>query len=341
MQLGIFLNREGALAMAVEAERLGFGYALAPEGFRSDAVSVLGAVAAVTERIRLAPGVMQIPARTPVMAALTAATLNDLSGGRFALALGVSNPDVSQGWYGVPFDAPLARAREYVEVVRLALSGAPVRYEGEHFRLPPSGGGTPAHLHAAAVGTDLPVFLAGVRPGSLRLAGAVADGWIGVFCPPERLAESVATIAASRAEAGRDMAGFEVLPSIPIGVGEDVERAAEPLRPYFANFLGLGSKERSIYFALAVRMGFGAAAAEVHERCAAGDRAGAARAVPLEFMDQVSLIGDARRIAARMAEYAAAGVTTLGLTSLAFSVDGHLANIRVAAEAHRLLPQPV
>jgi F420-dependent oxidoreductase-like protein len=335
VKLGVFVNREAALPMAREAERQGYGHVLVPEGFRGDAVSLLGAIAAVTDRVRIAPGVMQIPARTPVLTALTAATIDSLSGGRFSLALGVSNPDVSQGWYGVPFGRPLDRAREYVEIVRLALGGGPVRYEGEHFRLPE--GGTPAHLHAAGA-RQVPILLAGVRPGSLKLAGEIGDGWIGVFCPPERLAESVAVITAARAGTGRTMEGFEVMPSIPIGVGDDVEKAALPLRPYFANFLGLGSKERSVYYALAVRMGFESDAARVHALVATGDRAGAAAAVPMEFMDSTSLIGDVRRIAARMAQYAVAGVTTLGLTSLATSVDGHLDNIAAAAEAAALRP---
>lgn len=336
MRLGIFLHHDGAVRVAVEAERLDYAYALAPEGFRSDAASVLGAVASWTDRIRLAPGVMQIPARTPVMTALTAATLDSLSGGRFCLALGVSNPDVSAGWYGVDFAKPLARVREYVEIVRMALRGAPVRYQGEHFRLPPPGTAEAAHLRAAPVRADLPIYLAGVGPGSLRLAGEIADGWIGVFCPPERLAESLEHVRAGRERAGRTMEGFEVMPSIPIGVGDDPERAAEPLRPYFANFIGLGSKEKSIYYALATRMGFGAAAAKIHDLCAAGDRAGAARAVPFELMDRTSLLGDAKRIATRMSEFEAAGVTTLGLTSLATSVDGHLEAVRVAADASRL-----
>jgi F420-dependent oxidoreductase-like protein len=333
MRLGVFLNYRGAVEVAREAERLGCAVALAPEGFRSDAVSVLGAVAARTSRIGLASGVMQIPARTPVMTALAAATLDGLSGGRFRLGLGVSNPDVSRGWYGVDFDRPLARTREYVAVVRMALRGEPVRHAGTHYRLPPPGTDEAAHLRAAAVRADLPIYLAGVGPRSLALAGEIADGWIGVFCPPERLAASLEHVRAGRARVGRDLAGFEVLPSIPIGVGDDPEAAAEPLRPYFANFVGLGSSERSIYYRLATSMGFGDAAAEIHERCRRGDRAGAARAVPFAFMDRTSLIGDAHRIARRMAEYAEAGVTTLGLTLLADTVEGQLEAVSVAAEA--------
>ncbi|MCC2274786.1 LLM class flavin-dependent oxidoreductase [Streptomyces sp. ET3-23] len=336
MQLGVFLNRQGAVEVAVEAERLGYAMALVPEGFRSDAVSVLGAVAARTERIGLASGVMQIPGRPPVMAALTAATLDQLSGGRFRLGLGVSNPDVSLGWYGVPFERPLERTREYVDVVRLALTGEPVRYPGKHFRLPPEGTDEAAHLIAAAVRKDLPVLLAGVGKRSLELAGEIADGWIGVFAPPWRIAESLEHVKTGRERVGLGLDGFEVMPSISIGLGDDLETAAEPLRHYYANFLGLGSKEKSIYYALAVRMGFEEQAAEVHRLRSEGDRAGAARAVPLEFIDQTALLGTPERIARRMAEYAAAGVTVLGLTLLAPTVDEQLATVRAAARALEL-----
>src|SRR5213078_1375925 len=169
----------------------------------------------------------------PVLTALTAATLDGLSGGRFRLGLGVSNPDVSQGWYGVPFDRPLARTREYVEIVRTALRGEPVRYAGRYHRLPPEGSTEAAHLHAAPVRADLPVWLAAVGPASLELAGELADGWIGVFCPPERVEESLRHVRKGRS----DMAGFEVLPSVPISVADDPGMAADAVRGYFANFI--------------------------------------------------------------------------------------------------------
>ncbi|MGE7438162.1 LLM class flavin-dependent oxidoreductase [Kitasatospora sp. NPDC001175] len=332
MELGVFLSHETACEVAEEAERLGYGMALVPEGFRSDAPSVLGAVAARTRRIGLASGVMQVPARTPVMSALTAATLDSLSGGRFRLGLGVSNPDVSLGWYGVPFTAPLTRLREYVEVVRMALRGEPVRYSGRHLQLPPAGSDEAAHLVAAPVRADIPVYLAGVGARSLELAGEIADGWIGVFSPPERIAEALEHVRKVRG----DLDGFEVVPSVPIAIADDPREAADRLRGYYANFVGLGSKERGIYFALAVAMGFKDAAEEIHARCAAGDRAGAARAVPFEFMDRTGLIGPVDRIASRIAEYAEAGVTTLGLTVLDRTLDGQLAVVRGAAEGLRL-----
>lgn len=334
MELGVFLNHQHALDVARRAERLGYTMALAPEGFRSDAVSVLGAVAGATERIGLASGLMQIPARTPVLTALSAATLDGLSGGRFHLGLGVSNPDVSLGWYGQPFDQPMRRTREYVEIVRMALRGEPVRYAGRHYRLPPDGTTEAAHLRAAAVRADIPILLGAVGQRSLELAGEIADGWIGVFCSPQRIADSLKHCRAGRARAGApDDRPFEVLPSVPIGVGADLEAAAGPLRGYFANFIGLGSRERGVYYRLAVELGYESAAAEIHRCCRSGDRAGAARAVPLELIDAVSLLGDVPRLAQRMAAYEAAGVTTLGLTLLAPTAAGQLDAVEAAAAA--------
>lgn len=333
MELGVFLNHQSAVDVARRAERLGYTMALVPEGFRSDAVSVLGAVAGATERIGLASGLMQIPARTPVLTALSAATLDGLSGGRFHLGLGVSNPDVSLGWYGQPFGHPLQRTREYVEIVRLALRGEPVRYAGHHYRLPPDGSAEPAHLRAAAVRADIPILLGAVGPRSLELAGEIADGWIGAFCSPRRIADS---LTHCRAGAGKGIPGqrpFAVLPSVPVGVGADLAAAAAPLRGYFANFIGLGSSERSIYYRLAAELGYETAAADIYRCCRAGDREAAARAVPLELIDAVSLLGDVPRIAQRMAAYEDAGVTTLGLTPLSPTVAGQLEAVEVAAAA--------
>jgi F420-dependent oxidoreductase-like protein len=340
MRLAVFLQPTGAVELAQEAERLGCAMALAPEGFRADAASVLGAVAASTSTIGLGTGVMQIPGRSPVLTALTAATIDGLSGGRFHLGLGVSNADVSRGWYGVNFDRPLERTREYVQIVRAALSGGPVRHNGKHYQLPPAGCTEAAHLRAASTRADLPIFLAGVGPRSLRQAGEIADGWIGVFCSPERLTESLREVATGRALVGKDLTGFEVLPSVAIGVGDDPEQAARPLRDYFANFIGMGDRDRSTYFKLTGKLGFGREAAIINDLCHAGDRPGAARAVPMELMDQVALIGDERRIAPRLAAYARAGVTTLGLTLLAPTVEGQIEALRVAVRALELAKQP-
>jgi alkanesulfonate monooxygenase SsuD/methylene tetrahydromethanopterin reductase-like flavin-dependent oxidoreductase (luciferase family) len=212
---------------------------------------------------------------------------------------------------------------------------------GRHFPLPPASGGEVARLHVAPGTAELPVYLAAVGPVSLELAGELGDGWIGVFCSPGRVIESLRHVAEGRAgkgraQAGEDLTGFEVLPSIPISVGDDARAAAEHVRGYFATFIGLGSRERSIYHRLVCDLGFGDAADEIRARHQAGDRAGAAQAVPFELMDAVSLLGSAQRIAPRMAEYERAGVTTLGLTPLATTAREQIEALRVAAAALRL-----
>ncbi|GAA5108462.1 LLM class flavin-dependent oxidoreductase [Nocardia iowensis] len=338
MRLAVFLSPRHALRIASAAEQLGFEYALAPEGFRGDAVSVLGAAAAVTTRITLASGLMQAPPRSPVLTALTAATLDELSGGRFHLGLGVSAAEVSRGWYGVQIERPLSWLREYVEVVRAALSGAPVRYAGDHWRLPPDNSdddAAVAHLRAIEPRPQLPILLGGVGPRAIELAGAIADGWIGAFCSPERIAWAMDHVRAGRRSAGLDLDGFRVLPSVPIGVGPDPEAAAVGLRPYYANFLALG-RGAGAYATVATIMGYGEHVQQVHHLVSIGDRAAAAEAVPLELIQRTALLGDETTIAARMGEYAAAGVTTLGLTVLAPGFDDQLCTLRVAARARAL-----
>ncbi|MFD0264399.1 LLM class flavin-dependent oxidoreductase [Kitasatospora indigofera] len=336
MRLGANLVYQGAGALARAAEGLDYDVVLAPEGYRSDAASVLGLVAGQTERIGLASGVMQIPARPPGLAALTAATLDSLSGGRFRLGLGVSNPGVSQGWYGVDFARPLSRTREYVEIVRKAVAGGPVDHRGEHFTLPgPGGEGAPLHLFTELPRPRIPVYLAAVGPRSLRLAGEIADGWIGVFTSPEAVAKSVGEIRAGRELAGLGMAGFDVLPSLPTAVADDLGGALDQLRPHYVYMLGIGDPAQNFYCAMAREMGHEKEIALFHERLAAGDRAGAGAAIPADFIDRTSLAGPVPRIADRMQAFAEAGVTTLGVMVSAAATDheGRLAILRRAAEA--------
>ncbi|HKT03945.1 MAG TPA: LLM class flavin-dependent oxidoreductase [Rugosimonospora sp.] len=336
MRLGVFLSYSTAPAVAREAERLGYAMALAPEGFKSDAMSVLGAVAASTGTIGLGTGVAQLAARTPVMAALTAATLDALSGGRFHLGLGVSNAAVSEGWYGVPFAEPLQRVREYVEIVRLALSREPVVYAGRHFRLPGAAGAMPARLDTPGARQDIPIFLAAVGDASLRLTGEIADGWIGVFASPARIAAAIEQIEAgrSRRPGGRG-SRFEVLPSVPVGIADTVAEGADRVRDYFARYLGMGEATRNFYARLFTSLGYGDAVAAIHERHRAGDMRAAAAAVPVELMDEVSLIGPLQRVANRLGEYRKAGVTTLGATVLARGEGEQRATVRALADAWR------
>lgn len=332
MKLGVNLSYLDAVEVAREAERLGFDLAVVPEGFRADGATVLGAVATATTRIGLASGVFQVPGRTPAMTALTASTLDALSGGRFRLGLGVSNPDISEGWHGVPFRRPLARTREYVDIVRRALTGEPVTHAGAHYRLPPEGC-TAAPLRLYGEPARVPIYLAAVAPGGLELAGEIADGWLGAFSPPGELPKTIDALRAGRARAGKQLAGFEVLCGVPMALGADVETAATPIRGYLSHFLGMGGRSRNVYLALFERLGYGKESAVVHERMAAGDPRGAAAAVPAGLVEHISLLGPPERVAERMRAYAEHGITTLLISPFGGTTAERVEILRTAATA--------
>jgi len=340
MRLGVNLGYWGAgndsdnLALAQEADRLGYDSAWAAEAYGSDAATVLSWVAAHTEQIDIGSAVFQIPARTPAMTAMTAATLDTLSGGRFRLGLGVSGPQVSEGWHGVRFDKPLARTREYVEIVRMALARETVRHEGEFWTLPlPDGPGKALRLTVHPARDDIPLYLASIGPKNLELTGEIADGWLAIFFAPEHAAEQLAHVSAGRAKVGKDLAGFDVVPTVHVVFGDDPEVCAEPLRHYAALYVGgMGSREQNFYNRLAVRMGYEDAAATVQDLYLARNHRDAAAAVPFEFIDRTSLIGPRERVRDRLAAYAEAGVTTLSVASYAGSLDERVAALRTLAE---------
>jgi F420-dependent oxidoreductase-like protein len=341
MRLGVNLGYWGAgndaenLELAREADRLGYAVCWAAEAYGSDAATVLAWVAAQTERIDVGSAIFQIPGRTPALTAMTAATLDSLSGGRFRLGLGVSGPQVSEGWHGVRFDKPLARTREYVEIVRKALRRERLTHSGTHWTLPlPDGPGKALQLTVHPVREHIPIYLAAVGPKNLELAGEIADGWLAVFFSPEYAGEALGHIRAGREAAGASMAGFDVVPTLPLVVSDDVEAAAAPVRAYAALYIGgMGSRDKNFYNQLARRMGYEEAAQQVQDRYLAKDYAGAAAAVPHEFIDATSLIGPGKRIADRMQAYAEVGVTTLTVATFAGPVEERIAALRTAAEA--------
>jgi F420-dependent oxidoreductase-like protein len=327
-----------ALALTKEADRLGYDVVWSAEAYGSDAVTVLGWLAAQTERIELGTGIMQIPARTPAMTAMTAATLDTLSGGRFRLGLGVSGPQVSEGWHGVRFAKPLARTREYVDIVRMAMERKRVRYDGQTYQLPlPDGPGKALFLMIHPVRQRVPIYLAAIGPKNLELAGEIADGLLPVFFAPSHSEPIRAALEAGRAKVGKTLEGFDIAPTVPLVVGDDVQACADPVRPYAALYVGgMGSREQNFYNDLACRMGFVEEAAEVQRRYLAREPEGAAAAVPFEFIDQTSLLGPTERLARRMADFAAAGVTTLNVSPAAGTLDQQIAALRVAMVAlHR------
>ena len=327
------------LALAQEADRLGYSSVWAAEAYGSDAVTVLTWVASRTARIHVGSAVLQIPARTPAMTAMTAATLDTLSGGRFRLGLGVSGPQVSEGLHGVRFDKPLARTREYVDIVRMALAGETVRHEGEFWTLPlPDGPGKALRLTLPPTRPDLPLYLAAIGPKNLELAGEIADGWLGIFFSPEHAKEQLDRVAAGRSTAGKQLAGFDVVPTVPVVVGGDdspeaLEACAGPLRPYSALYIGgMGSREQNFYNRLAVRMGYEQAAAQVQDLYLARQPRDAAAAVPFEFIDRTSLIGSRARIRERLGAYAEAGVTTLSVAPTAPTPEERVQVLRTMAD---------
>ncbi|CAM5567050.1 LLM class F420-dependent oxidoreductase [Streptomyces spiroverticillatus] len=342
MQLGINLGYWGAgmdgdnLAVAKEADRLGYAVCWAAEAYGSDAPTVLSWVAAQTERIDIGSAIMQIPARQPAMTAMTAATLDSLSGGRFRLGLGVSGPQVSEGWYGVKFDKPLARTREYVEIVRKAMSRERLSYEGQHWTLPlPDGPGKPLKLTVHPERETIPLYIAAIGPKNLEQTGEIADGALLIFPSAEHLEETaVAPLRAGREKAGKTMEGFDVCPTLPLAVGDDVNALADMFRPYTALYVGgMGSRKQNFYNSLAQRMGYEKEAAEIQDTYLGGDKNGAAAAVPHKLIDQTTLLGPVERIAERMQAYAAAGVTTLTLAPAGFTLEERIAALRAGTEA--------
>jgi F420-dependent oxidoreductase-like protein len=328
-------NDSTNLELAQEADRLGFSVVWVAEAYGSDAATVLAWLAARTERIDLGSAILQIPARRPTMTAMTAATLDNLSDGRFRLGLGVSGPQVSEGWYGVPFGKPLARTREYVEIVRKALRYERVRHDGTHFRLPlPGGPGKALPLAVPPVREYIPLYLASLGPKNLELTGEIADGWLGLFFSPEHGGDALARIRAGRAKIGATLDGFDVVTTVPLAVGDDWRTAADDARQYVAGFVGgAGSREQNFYRDLVARMGYEGAADEVRERYLTMDYEGAMAAIPLEFLDATSLLGPKERIADRMRALAEAGVTTLAVSATGSDPAASKAALRVAAEA--------
>lgn len=348
------------LALVERAEALGVSVVWASEAYGPDAATVLAWIGARTSTIDLGAGVFQIPGRTPAMTAMTAASLDSLSGGRFRLGLGVSGPQVSEGWHGVPFGSPLGRTREYAEIVRSALARRPVTYDGKHFTLPlPDGAGKSLRLNISAPRREVPIYLAAVGPKNLELAGEIGDGWLGVFASPDYLHEQSEAIErgrARRAESERaeaanddasDLAGdiptrpFEMDTTVPVAVGADIERCAATIAPYAALYVGgMGSRKQNFYNALASRMGYEEEAARVQDLYLDKQWREAAAAVPVQFIDDTSLIGPADRLAQRMQRYADAGVTTLTLAPWGEDLHTRMESLEAAVEAAASLNGP-
>ena len=318
MKLGVNLgyappgtNPAELVPLAQEAERLGYDSVWAAEAWGTDAVTVLAWIAASTSRIKVGSAIMQIPGRTPANTAMTAATLDLMSGGRFILGLGTSGPQVVEGWHGQPWGKPLGKTREYVEIVRAALRRDVVAHEGEHYRIPYDGPGAtglgkPLKLMLRPLRAEIPIYLAAIGPKNVALAAEIADGWLPIFVDPERF-----DVAFGPSLAGA-RPGFEVAATVSVLVGDDVQALRDTLKPYLALYVGgMGAKGRNFYNALMRRYGWEEEAERIQELYLGGHQREAIAAVPDELVDAVSLLGPKERIRERLAAWRETPVTTL------------------------------
>jgi F420-dependent oxidoreductase-like protein len=331
---GLGLTSEQQLEIVQEAERIGYDSVWAAEAYGSDTATVLAWLAAGTEKIHVCSGIFQMPARSPAMTAMTAATIDQLSGGRFRLGLGPSGPQVSEGWHGVRFARQLQRTREYVEVVRMALRRERVEYHGETIELPlPDGPGKALKLTISPVQEEIPIYLAAIGPKNVALTGEIADGWLPIFLAPEHLDVLMEPLQEGAARADRSLDDFDIAPTVNVLVSDDVEAARDAMRPILALYVGgMGSREKNFYNALVQRYGFEDAAREVQDLYLDGKKEEAAAALPEELIDTVTLCGPADRIRDRLAVYAQAGVGTLQVAPMAFDAPSRLEQLRLVAE---------
>jgi F420-dependent oxidoreductase-like protein len=322
----------GAEDAVLEAERLGFDSIWTAEAYGSDALMPLAWWGASTHKLKLGTAILQISARTPAATAMAAMTLDHLSGGRLILGLGVSGPQVVEGWYGQPFAKPLARMREYIGILRdIFARNGPVESDGPHYPLPlPQGTGLGKPLKSSIhpLRADIPIYLAAEGPKNIALAGELCDGWLALFYSPhhdgfyrDALNEGLATPGARRT--GEE---FEVAATVPLIVTDDVEQAADALRPMYALYFGgMGARGANFHANVAIRMGYEPEVAKIQELYLAGHKQDAAAAVPTKLLEQLTLIGPKDKIRHDLEAWRESLVTTL-------LVGGDSQMLRVAAE---------
>src|ERR1700687_2239901 len=331
---GFGLTAAHQLEIARTAEELGYDSVWTAEAYGSDAATVLAWLAAGTTRIKLGAGIFQIPARSAAMTAMTAATIDQLSGGRLLLGLGSSGPQVAEGWHGVRFAKQLQRTREYVAVVRMALAHQKVEFHGETLELPlPDGPGKVLKLTIRPVQDQIPIFLAVLGPKNVALAGEIADGWLPVFFSPEHTASLRAPLEEGAARAGRSLGDFRICPTVNVMIGDDVDVARNAMRPMLALYVGgMGSREQNFYNRLVSSYGFEREAEQVQELYLAGRKTEAMLALPDDLIDVVSIAGSPQRAKERLKGLRDAGVETLIVSPMALDNEERKKQLHLVAE---------
>jgi F420-dependent oxidoreductase-like protein len=339
MKLGLALPYEGSLTFAdaleltQRAESLGFDSVWAPEAYGTDAVSMLGALAARTQRIRLGTGIANIFSRTPALLAQTAATLDMISEGRFILGLGTSGHQVVSGWHGVPFDRPLLRMRETVAIIRQVLRRERLLFKGEVFQLEMG-----LKLLARPVRDTVPVFLATLSPGGLRLTGELADGWMPTLFSPDHMSIFRTELEAGAGAAGRSLDAVAIAPYVPVHVGPDRERARDAVKPWVALYVGgMGSRRRNYYNDVVRRYGFADEARAIQDLYLGGKQLEAIRSVPDALVDAITIAGPDGYVRERLAAWNAAGVDILIAAVQGRSLADRLDTLEILATASKAL----
>jgi F420-dependent oxidoreductase-like protein len=308
------------LELVQEADRLGVYAVWTSEAYGSDAISPLAWLGALTNRVKLGTAIMQIPGRTPANAAMTAMTLQQISNGRFLMGLGLSGPQVVEGWHGLSYAKPLTRTREYVAIVRTIFKREELlTFDGQLYTLPydgPDATGLGKPLKSTLEATpDIPIYLAAIGPKNVALAAEIADGWLPIFFSPQKYDKIYKTsIEEGLKRSGKSPADFDIAPSVSVVIDDDLEVCYNALRPMLALYIGgMGARNRNFYNDLAARYGYEDAAAEIQELYLAGRKGEAMMAVPGELIDEVALVGPKARIRERLSTWQNSPVTTLNL----------------------------
>jgi F420-dependent oxidoreductase-like protein len=322
------------LEVVQEAERLGFDSVWAAEAYGSDAATVLAWLAAGTTRIKLGSAIFQMPARSPAMTAMTAATIDELSDGRMVLGIGSSGPQVAEGWHGQRFGRQIQRTREYVAVVRKALARERLEFAGETLELPlPDGPGKALKLLITPKQERIPIYLAAIGPKNTALAGEIGDGWIPTFFSPEFVSDFRTLLQEGADRAGRSLDGFDIAPTVQTYISDDRARARNLTRPMLALYIGgMGSRKQNFYNNLVQRYGFEQAAQEVQDLYLSGEKRRAGDALPDELIDMVSLCGPREVVAERLQAFRDAGVGTLIVSPMALDRQERIEQLRAVAE---------